>query len=297
MLVVNLFGAPGAGKSTGAAYVFSQLKMRGINAELVTEFAKDKVWEENDEVFKNQEYIFGKQSFRLSRINEKVDVAVTDSPLMLSAFYNDDVMLDEDFNNVVYYVFGSYDNINFFVNRCKPYNETGRNQNEAESNEIADKLKNMLNSEAIAYEEVDGNIQGYDSIVNDVCERLGVKTEYPVYDEVPKLKTGMFVCTDEDKFFIVNKDKLVFQSGGYDFISSFPFDSKTQTFKHITNLYSGILSFNVLAALKNGKVTLSEIPGQCVDVLAELKPPKIMTQAEIEKELGYKIKIAEDDNN
>jgi len=47
MLVVNLFGAPGAGKSTGAAYIFSQLKMAGINAELVTEFAKDKVWEES----------------------------------------------------------------------------------------------------------------------------------------------------------------------------------------------------------------------------------------------------------
>ena len=43
MLVVNLTGAPGAGKSTGAAYVFSQLKMRGINCELVTEYAKDKV--------------------------------------------------------------------------------------------------------------------------------------------------------------------------------------------------------------------------------------------------------------
>lgn len=45
MLVVNLFGTPGAGKSTGAAYIFSELKMRGINAELVIEFAKDKVWE------------------------------------------------------------------------------------------------------------------------------------------------------------------------------------------------------------------------------------------------------------
>ena len=49
MLVVNLFGTPGAGKSTGAAYIFSNLKMRGINAELVTEFAKDMVWEDNKE--------------------------------------------------------------------------------------------------------------------------------------------------------------------------------------------------------------------------------------------------------
>lgn len=41
-LVVNLFGGPGSGKSTGAAYVFARLKMLGYNAELVTEFAKDK---------------------------------------------------------------------------------------------------------------------------------------------------------------------------------------------------------------------------------------------------------------
>ena len=60
MLVVNLFGVPGAGKSTGAAYVFSKLKMKGINAELVTEFAKDIVWENNSRGLKNQEYIFGK---------------------------------------------------------------------------------------------------------------------------------------------------------------------------------------------------------------------------------------------
>ena len=41
-LIINLFGAPGVGKSTGAAYIFSKLKMAGMNAELVTEFAKDK---------------------------------------------------------------------------------------------------------------------------------------------------------------------------------------------------------------------------------------------------------------
>lgn len=47
MLVINLFGVPGAGKSTGAAYIFARLKMLGINTELVTEFAKDKVWDCN----------------------------------------------------------------------------------------------------------------------------------------------------------------------------------------------------------------------------------------------------------
>ena len=45
-IVVNLAGAPGAGKSTGAAKIFSDLKMLGINCELVGEFAKDKTWEQ-----------------------------------------------------------------------------------------------------------------------------------------------------------------------------------------------------------------------------------------------------------
>ena len=67
MILLNLFGTPSAGKSTGAAYIFSQLKIRGVNAELVTEFAKDKVYEESKEVFNNQAYIFGKQYFRISR--------------------------------------------------------------------------------------------------------------------------------------------------------------------------------------------------------------------------------------
>ena len=60
-IVVNLFGAPGSGKSTGAAFIFSQLKMKNVNCELITEYAKDKTWENNAAALECQEYIFGKQ--------------------------------------------------------------------------------------------------------------------------------------------------------------------------------------------------------------------------------------------
>ena len=71
MIVLNLFGVPSAGKSTGAAYIFSKLKMAGVDAELITEFAKDKVWEDNKEVFKpdNQCYLFGKQFYKIKTNN------------------------------------------------------------------------------------------------------------------------------------------------------------------------------------------------------------------------------------
>ena len=88
-IIVNLYGGPGTGKSTGAAYIFSMLKMTGVDAEYVTEFAKDKAWEGNQEVFKCQFYITGKQAYRIARCFGKVDVIVTDSPIRLGKIYAD----------------------------------------------------------------------------------------------------------------------------------------------------------------------------------------------------------------
>lgn len=42
--IINLWAGPGSGKSTIAAYVFSKLKMKNINCELVTEYAKQLVY-------------------------------------------------------------------------------------------------------------------------------------------------------------------------------------------------------------------------------------------------------------
>lgn len=177
MLVVNLFGAPGAGKSTGAAYVFSKLKMAGINAELVTEYAKDKVWEGNEEVFKNQAYIFGKQYFRISRLQGKVDVVVTDSPLLLSSFYADDPVLGDTFDQMVMSVFTSYDSFNAFIVRVKPYNEAGRFQTEEESDRVAAQLQSFLAERGIPYFPYAGCEQAYDMMVNDIL--LKIQSENP----------------------------------------------------------------------------------------------------------------------
>lgn len=176
MLVVNLFGAPGAGKSTGAAYVFSKLKMAGVNAELVTEFAKDKVWEESKAVFQNQAYIFGKQYFRISRLNNKVDVVVTDSPIILSAYYCDDDVLGEEFDILATQVFNSYPSINAYIHRVKSYNPNGRFQTEIESNEIAKSLKAFMQSHNIDFHSYAGDENGYNELVDDIL--LTLNTEF-----------------------------------------------------------------------------------------------------------------------
>lgn len=165
MYVINLFGQPGAGKSTGAAYIFSQLKLRGINAELVTEFAKDKVYEETKEVFNNQIYIFGKQYFRMSRIAKKVDVIITDSPLLLSSFYTSGESYDKELNDLVLKVFNSFNNFNFFIKRTKEYNPSGRFQTEDESDKIAIQMQDFLRDRNVTYKVETGDIEGYNNIL------------------------------------------------------------------------------------------------------------------------------------
>lgn len=165
-IVVNLFAGPGAGKSTAAAYIFSQLKMKGINCELITEFAKDKTWEKNYSALRCQEYVFGKQSYKMDRCRDQVDVIITDSPLPLGIFYNQNPVLGRHYESLVMDVFNTYDNLNFFINRKKPYNPVGRNQTEEEAKEIDDRIKIFCQKHDISYLIKDGTELGYIDIVD-----------------------------------------------------------------------------------------------------------------------------------
>lgn len=171
-IVVNLAGSPGAGKSTGAAKIFSELKMRGINCELVGEVAKDITWEHNMTALSCQEYVFGKQSYRLARCRNDVDVIVTDSPLPLTIIYTRNPAIKKPLTDLVMAVFDSYDNINFFINRTKPYNPKGRNETEAESNAISEEIKELYKNLNISYTEINGDTEGYEKVVDLICKKL-----------------------------------------------------------------------------------------------------------------------------
>lgn len=155
---------------------FLSWKWCGIDAEYVTEFAKDKVWENNKEAFKCQFYISGKQAFRISRCFGKVDVIITDSPIRLGKVYADlnnkqklgDACVEEA---DVY----RENSIEILLRRVKPYNPNGRNQTEEESIAIDKTLKQMLTEQNVSFVEYDGNEIGYNEIFNYILERL-VKT-------------------------------------------------------------------------------------------------------------------------
>lgn len=141
-IVVNLFGEPGAGKSTLAMELVAALKKLGISAEYAPEFAKDLIYDENEQAFECQDYLFGNQTYRLHRLKGKVQVIITDSPLPLSIVF--DEKADVYFHKHIINVFNEYQNINLFLERDFEYEQDGRHETEQEANALREKIKNCL---------------------------------------------------------------------------------------------------------------------------------------------------------
>lgn len=168
-LVINLIGGPGSGKSTCASGIFYELKKLGINCELSLEFAKDKVWEESYSVLSDQLYVFGKQYHKLFRLKNKVDVIITDSPLVISIHYNK--MTSNHFNNLVVEQYHTFNNLMYFIKRGETYQSEGRMQTLEESEMIDSDIKNILHTYDIDYTELQ-NTEAVNYIVEEVKNKL-----------------------------------------------------------------------------------------------------------------------------
>jgi len=149
--VVNFFGGPHTGKSTRMGETFAKLKKDDITVEMAPEYAKEMVWqEETPNILNNQIHIFGVQQNRIHRLLGKVDVIITDAPLMNSILY--DSTGNKHFHKLVYDQFKSLDNINILLERGDDeYESHGRIQNEMNAKEIDERLKEILTDYSIPY--------------------------------------------------------------------------------------------------------------------------------------------------
>jgi len=169
-LVVNLFGGPGTGKSTTAAGVFHQLKLQGINCEMALEYAKDKVWEESAQVLGNQLYVFGKQFHRVWRLLRKVDIVITDSPLLNSILYYEDK--NPFFPEMVVFEHSRLNNLDVLLGRVKEYNPAGRLQTKEKARALDGKIKGILDQYSPVYANLSADAGAVDVIVELALQRL-----------------------------------------------------------------------------------------------------------------------------
>jgi len=157
--VVNLFGASGVGKSTTAAATFAKFKMAGRHTELVSEYVKTMAWEQRLPGKFDQAYIFGKQARRESILYDKVDYIITDSPLWLSAFYEQryvgkEIISPAVHNFMDYAQENGVIHHNFWLRRNKPYDTRGRFESEEGSKENHKLLRSFLDKHKVPLIEV-----------------------------------------------------------------------------------------------------------------------------------------------
>lgn len=114
MKVINFFGGPGARKSTVAALTYAGLKEQGFIVELVREYASYMIYaDRTKQLEKDQLSALAKQHHLLDILRDKVDIAVSDSPLLLNALYATNV--PPSFHPLVFELFDRFDNLNYVL--------------------------------------------------------------------------------------------------------------------------------------------------------------------------------------
>lgn len=172
MNVINLWGAPGSGKSTTAAGLFFLMKINKFKVELVTEYAKDLVWDKHTTLFGNQIAIFSEQNRRQDRLREHgLDFIITDSPLPLPMIFKP-AGYYRTFDSIVLETFHSYNNINYLLHRTSSFEKIGRIHDEAQSMEVSEQIKQLLVRHHIEHQELEANPRTPEAIFLDIQARL-----------------------------------------------------------------------------------------------------------------------------
>lgn len=177
MKVINFFGGPGIGKSTIAADFFVHLKKQHKEVELVTEYAKDMVYEERHNILQDQLYILAKQNRKLLRLIPKgIEYAITDSPIILGyIYYRKHGGTSPNLLAMIEEVFKSYNNINFYLERhpTVEYKGIGRiQQTKEQAVEIDNEIKKLLFDLNISF--IPLSVQDYS------CDTIYELAEYTV---------------------------------------------------------------------------------------------------------------------
>lgn len=151
MKVINLFAAPGVGKSTTGQILSGLLSIADYKVEYIPEFAKFATFSNNVAALTDQIYMFAKQENRLHVLKDAgLDYVIMDGPLPVALLYCPPTYY-KGYAPLVAEVFHSYDNVNFFLRRNPDlrYKQLGRTQSEEESERIERQLRSLLNTHGI----------------------------------------------------------------------------------------------------------------------------------------------------
>jgi len=180
---VNLFGAPGVGKSTTAAGVYAQLSQRGFDVELVPEFAKELVWEDNISALTNQAYVTAKQFYMISRLNGKCRWVITDSPAFLGAAYCTQAYPQSYIDTLYWYHTQTDSQMNYLIQRSDQihFQPKGRVHNELESKMVMDRIVSLLSDYDISVTICDTH-----NAIHNIVQDIMMEEDSETQEEITK---------------------------------------------------------------------------------------------------------------
>ena len=169
-LVINLIGGPCSGKSTVAAELFARLKKMGIKTELVSEYIKDRIYEENNTMPNNQIAIFGMEHYNISTKLGKVDVIVHDGSYINNIIYKTEY--NKEFDDLIISEYKKFNNLDFFIKRGNiEFESYGRIHNLKQSKELDRIIKETYDNYGLTYIEVESR-DAVDKIIPIVLKKL-----------------------------------------------------------------------------------------------------------------------------
>lgn len=151
---INFYGGPGCGKSTIAAKIFSELKIRDYSIELVHEYIKKWAYAKRVPKSFDQVYIFGQQMHAEDLVYQSgVQHLVTDSPLYMQPFYSkiynfsawgELMMIAKQYEKV-------HPSLNIFLDRAVAYQQNGRYETPEMALDRDAKMREFLEQQCIPF--------------------------------------------------------------------------------------------------------------------------------------------------
>ena len=172
--IVNLFGGPGAGKSSIASGLTYKLKKKHITCDNPYEFPKLLAWDENHSAIKDQLYVLANQHRGIVKSFGKVDYIILDSPILLSLVYRSvykgteypATLYGESFDKMILDIHNKYDSINIVLRRANGnHNEKERYQSLEESKDLDFRIEETLIKNQIPYYSVEVGDNSVDNIL------------------------------------------------------------------------------------------------------------------------------------
>lgn len=171
-LVINLIGGPCSGKSTVAAELFARLKKMGVHCELVSEYIKERIYEDNKTIVGSQIPIFGMEHYSITNKIGKVDCIVHDGSFInnTSDLYNPEY--NPEFDTLIVSEYKKFTNLDFFIKRGNiEFEDYGRIHNLKQSKELDKRIKETYDKYGLEFIEVESR-DAVDKIIPYVLKKL-----------------------------------------------------------------------------------------------------------------------------